>query len=316
MEEFYAVYGDDDKEFVGKLSPSGFFTPSSEGPNPKRKFSRNNYGDVWVVATYKGRMDKDGKPLTGKILPGGGHSSVCTVGSAGGSASDFPARANSMRSKAAGGDFYIPGAERRDFRARRHHRPRFWHDCRKVTLRKQELAAIADWRRSASCTRRASSRARRFRRPAAAAPRRFSAADDGDESHQSVQPVLPVLLRIRRRQSRHARRQAEVHGFRDGQASVDYLFKQSAGRRGIHITFFGGETLMNFPLLKQVVDYAKRRPRTGPFHRFQPDHQRHAADAGDHRISFDQRHRRDGEHGRRQGIARQIPRLRERPRQL
>jgi quinohemoprotein amine dehydrogenase len=66
VEEFYAVYGDDDKEFVGSLSPSGFFTPSSEGPNPKRKFSRNNYGDVWVVGTYKGADGMDGQPLTGK----------------------------------------------------------------------------------------------------------------------------------------------------------------------------------------------------------------------------------------------------------
>lgn len=66
VEEFYAVYGDDDKEFVGQLSPSGFFTPASEGPNPKRKFARNNYGDVWVVATYKGATGADGKPLTAK----------------------------------------------------------------------------------------------------------------------------------------------------------------------------------------------------------------------------------------------------------
>jgi quinohemoprotein amine dehydrogenase len=66
VEEFYAVYGDDDKEFVGALSPSGYFTPALEGPNPKRKFSRNNYGDVWVVATYKGEKGKDGKPLTAK----------------------------------------------------------------------------------------------------------------------------------------------------------------------------------------------------------------------------------------------------------
>ena len=41
--------------------------------------------------------------------------------------------------------------------------------------------------------------------------------------------------------------------------SVDFLFDQSSGRRAVHITFFGGETLMNFPLLKQVVDYANRR---------------------------------------------------------
>src|SRR5229473_845286 len=44
--------------------------------------------------------------------------------------------------------------------------------------------------------------------------------------------------------------------FETGKASVDYLFATSGGRRAIHITFFGGETLMNFPLLKQIVDYA------------------------------------------------------------
>ena len=43
--------------------------------------------------------------------------------------------------------------------------------------------------------------------------------------------------------------------------SVDYLFTQSAGRRAIHITFFGGETLMNFPLLKKVVEYANEKAR-------------------------------------------------------
>jgi quinohemoprotein amine dehydrogenase len=66
LEEFYAVYGDDDKAFVGKMSSTGFFTPAEEGPNPKRKFSRNNYGDVWAVATYKGAQDKEGKPLTAR----------------------------------------------------------------------------------------------------------------------------------------------------------------------------------------------------------------------------------------------------------
>lgn len=66
VEEFMAVYGDDDKEFVGSLGATGFFTPSSDGPNPKRKFGRNNYGDVWVVATAKNEKDKDGKPLSGR----------------------------------------------------------------------------------------------------------------------------------------------------------------------------------------------------------------------------------------------------------
>jgi quinohemoprotein amine dehydrogenase len=66
VEEFYSVYGDDDKEFVGSLSNSGLFTPASDGPNPQRKFSRNNYGDVWVVATAKDEKDKDGRLLIGK----------------------------------------------------------------------------------------------------------------------------------------------------------------------------------------------------------------------------------------------------------
>jgi quinohemoprotein amine dehydrogenase len=66
VEEFYSTYGDDDREFVGSLSNTGLFNPSSDGPNPQRKFSRNNYGDVWVVATAKNEKDKDGRPLVGK----------------------------------------------------------------------------------------------------------------------------------------------------------------------------------------------------------------------------------------------------------
>jgi quinohemoprotein amine dehydrogenase len=66
VEEFMAVYGDDDKNFVGHLSETALFTPASDGPNPERKFSRNNYGDVWVVAQAKNEKDKDGKPLTDK----------------------------------------------------------------------------------------------------------------------------------------------------------------------------------------------------------------------------------------------------------
>ncbi len=66
VEEFYASFGDDDKEFVGTLDNNGLFTPNTDGPNPQRKFSRNNYGDVWVVATARTEKDKDGKPLSGR----------------------------------------------------------------------------------------------------------------------------------------------------------------------------------------------------------------------------------------------------------
>jgi uncharacterized protein len=44
--------------------------------------------------------------------------------------------------------------------------------------------------------------------------------------------------------------------FETARAAVDMLFAESGGRRGVHITFFGGETLMNFPLLESVVNYA------------------------------------------------------------
>jgi quinohemoprotein amine dehydrogenase len=40
------------------------FTPAIDGPNPKRKKSVNNYGDVWVVATYKPKdASKDAQQL-------------------------------------------------------------------------------------------------------------------------------------------------------------------------------------------------------------------------------------------------------------
>jgi len=42
-------------------------------------------------------------------------------------------------------------------------------------------------------------------------------------------------------------------------ASVDYLLEQSPGRRSIHLTFFGGETLMNFPVLRATIDYAREK---------------------------------------------------------
>jgi uncharacterized protein len=44
--------------------------------------------------------------------------------------------------------------------------------------------------------------------------------------------------------------------FETARSAVDMLFSESSGRRGVHITFFGGETLMNFGLLQRVVEYA------------------------------------------------------------
>jgi quinohemoprotein amine dehydrogenase len=68
LEEFFSTPDDDDVEFVGKVDESGLFTPSFEGPNPARKkqannFPIDNYGDVWVAATYK---EPDGTALKAK----------------------------------------------------------------------------------------------------------------------------------------------------------------------------------------------------------------------------------------------------------
>src|SRR5207248_11554982 len=54
LEEYTATYEDDDKEFVGTIdAATGLFTPNIDGPNPKPQHNANNYGDVWVVATYQ-----------------------------------------------------------------------------------------------------------------------------------------------------------------------------------------------------------------------------------------------------------------------
>jgi quinohemoprotein amine dehydrogenase len=64
MEEFLARMDDDDKDFVGTINAtSGLFTPNIEGPNPKRKFTSDNFGDVWITAAYQ---TPDGKTLTAK----------------------------------------------------------------------------------------------------------------------------------------------------------------------------------------------------------------------------------------------------------
>ncbi|HTW65604.1 MAG TPA: quinohemoprotein amine dehydrogenase maturation protein [Bryobacteraceae bacterium] len=41
------------------------------------------------------------------------------------------------------------------------------------------------------------------------------------------------------------------------QSAIDMLIKESEERPSIHVTFFGGETLLNFPLLRETVAYAK-----------------------------------------------------------
>ncbi|MBV9746743.1 MAG: hypothetical protein JO099_23530, partial [Acidobacteriia bacterium] len=57
LQVFYAPEGSN-SDHVGKVSPSGFFTPAAMSPE-------SNF-DVWVIATATNEKDKAGKPLVGK----------------------------------------------------------------------------------------------------------------------------------------------------------------------------------------------------------------------------------------------------------
>ncbi|MCI8624204.1 MAG: thioether cross-link-forming SCIFF peptide maturase [Provencibacterium sp.] len=42
-----------------------------------------------------------------------------------------------------------------------------------------------------------------------------------------------------------------------GKKAIDYLIAHSQGRRNLEVDFFGGEPLLNFPLIREVVAYAR-----------------------------------------------------------
>ena len=54
VEEYSAIFDDNDIEYVGSLDDDGLFHPAIDGPNPDRIGQRNNVGDVWMVATWSG----------------------------------------------------------------------------------------------------------------------------------------------------------------------------------------------------------------------------------------------------------------------
>jgi quinohemoprotein amine dehydrogenase len=66
LEEFRDTWYDDDLKYVGKITPTGFFVPNLDGPDPQRPGNRDNYGNVWVVATARTLKDSNGDPLVGK----------------------------------------------------------------------------------------------------------------------------------------------------------------------------------------------------------------------------------------------------------
>lgn len=68
IEELYNAYDDRDRSFVGTIDANGLFTPSTEGPNPKRYRSAENTGDVYVTAEYKQGSDTSGLKARSYLL--------------------------------------------------------------------------------------------------------------------------------------------------------------------------------------------------------------------------------------------------------
>ncbi|OON97809.1 MAG: thioether cross-link-forming SCIFF peptide maturase [Epulopiscium sp. Nele67-Bin005] len=69
--------------------------------------------------------------------------------------------------------------------------------------------------------------------------------------------------------------EGEYHGPRGlmsaevGKAAIDFLIKASGHRKNVEVDFFGGEPLMNFKVVKEVVEYAREQEeKTGKNFRF------------------------------------------------
>jgi quinohemoprotein amine dehydrogenase len=64
LEEFHIRHEDDDVRYVGEIDENGLFTPAREGPNMERSLNADNFGEVWVVASY--RPEGSEEPLRGR----------------------------------------------------------------------------------------------------------------------------------------------------------------------------------------------------------------------------------------------------------
>ena len=56
----------------------------------------------------------------------------------------------------------------------------------------------------------------------------------------------------------HYQGEAALMSFEVGKRALDYLVEQSQGRRNLEVDFFGGEPLLNWPVVKQLVAYGRQ----------------------------------------------------------
>lgn len=47
--------------------------------------------------------------------------------------------------------------------------------------------------------------------------------------------------------------------FETGKAAIDFLLEKSVGRENLEVDFFGGEPMMNFEVVKQIIEYARSK---------------------------------------------------------
>ncbi|MEG2174868.1 MAG: thioether cross-link-forming SCIFF peptide maturase [Oscillospiraceae bacterium] len=91
------------------------------------------------------------------------------------------------------------------------------------------------------------------------------------ESLMSVSPVKSMCLHVAHDCNMRCdycfASTGDYHGARSmmsaeiGEKAIDYLLLHSEGRRNLEVDFFGGEPLMNFNVVRQVVDYARSKEK-------------------------------------------------------
>jgi uncharacterized protein len=54
-------------------------------------------------------------------------------------------------------------------------------------------------------------------------------------------------------------RKAKFMSEETARQSVDFMLRESGGNRVAHLTFFGGETLLNLPVVKSTIEYARQK---------------------------------------------------------
>jgi len=67
-----------------------------------------------------------------------------------------------------------------------------------------------------------------------------------------------------------------VMSFEVGKRALDFLIENSGSRRNLEVDFFGGEPLMNFDVVKQLVEYARSIEKKLQEFQVHLDHQRRA----------------------------------------